>query len=69
MVSLLSHIKARSRDENIWLGEREVRIKRRRLKELGPFATSDSRWRGNFEVGLLELRLGNEAQAIERASP
>ena len=65
MVSLLSHIKARSRDENIWLGDREVRIKRRRLKELGPFATSDSRWRGNFEVGMLELRLGNEAQAIE----
>ncbi|AWT60455.1 MAG: hypothetical protein DF168_01669 [Candidatus Moanabacter tarae] len=65
MVSLLSHIKARSRDENIWLGDREVRIKRRQLKELGPFATSDSRWRGNFEVGMLELRLGNEAQAIE----
>ena len=65
MVSLLSRIAARSQDENIWLGDREVRIERRRLKELGPFATPDSRWRGHFKVGMLELRLGNEAQAIE----
>ncbi len=65
MVSLLSRIAARSHDENIWLGDREVRIKRRRLQKLGPFASPESRWRGHFEVGTLELRLGNEAVAIE----
>ena len=66
MVAELRDIVARTDRENFWLGDLEARVKRKRNDTLGPDAETGERWRSQLELGLAELRLGNEVEALEQ---
>ncbi len=68
MVALLRDVVARIPNENFWLGDAEARVKRRRVAELSATSDPEERWRRHLELGLVELRLGNEAEAIDQLS-
>ena len=65
MVAELRDIVARTDRENFWLGNAELLRKRKRHGQLGTDAPAGERWRSHLEVGLAELRLGNEVEALE----
>ena len=64
MLALLERIAERTPDENPFLGDRTARLLRKRLASLPATTSSPVRWRLNMQAGQKELRLGNEADAI-----
>ncbi len=65
MVALLADIVERTNEENVWLGDRRARIGRARLEGLADDAPAEQRWFAHLDLGLAELKLGNELRAIE----
>ena len=66
MLSLLKQIADQTAETNSYLGEGLARQLRRHLANLPVDASNLNRWRLHTELGEAELRLGNEAAAIDQ---
>ena len=64
MLGLLERIADRTPDENLFLGDRTARMLRKRLASLPASTSNPIKWRHHMQAGEKELRLGNEADAI-----
>ena len=64
MLTLLGRIADRTPNENPYLGDKIARTLRKRLASLPITAPSPVKWRLHMQAGEQELRLGNEADAI-----
>ncbi len=65
MVELLADIVERTNEENVWLGDRRARLGRARLAGFADDAPAARRWFAHLDLGLAELLLGNELEAIK----
>lgn len=61
MIATLEDVAERTADEHPYLGDRRARELRRSLRTLGDAAP----WRVHLDLGIAELRLGNEAAGID----
>lgn len=66
MLALLKQIADQTAETNNYLGEGMARQLRRHLANLPVDASNLNRWRLHTELGEAELRLGNEAAAIDQ---
>ncbi len=66
MVRALQAILERTADENVWLGDLDARRRRRRLEALDSAADPRERWYLHVTLGVAELRLGREDEAIRQ---
>ena len=64
MVQRLADIAARSRDENIFVGDRQARLLRQQIGRMSPTTPVEQRWLTTFRLAKAELHLGNEAESI-----
>ncbi|MDE0297108.1 MAG: CRTAC1 family protein [Candidatus Poribacteria bacterium] len=64
MLALLQRIADRTSDENPFLGDKTARKLRKRLNSLPSNTSNPIKWKLHMQVGEKELRLGNEAEAI-----
>ncbi len=65
ILALLQAIADRTPEENIYIGDAFAVWMRRQLAALPPDASNQIRWRLHMQLGEAELRLGNEAEAID----
>ncbi len=68
MVTALREIIDRTDQDNTWLGDRRAREQRRHLESLPADAGAGERWISHLELGISELHLGREAEAIDNLS-
>ena len=66
MVALIKWISLQTPDENTYLGDREVKRLRQYSDGLPPGTSDLNRCRFHFQLGLNELRLGREHEAIDQ---
>ena len=66
MLTLLKQIADQTAEKNNYIGEELARQLRRHLANLPVEASNLNRWRLHTELGEAELRLGNEAAAIDQ---
>jgi hypothetical protein len=64
MLALLDRIADRTPDENPYLGDKIARTLRKRIASLPATTSNPIKWRLHMQAGEKELRLGNEADAI-----
>ena len=65
MLTLLQQIADDTPDNNVYLGDASARALRKRLAVLPPDTSDPMRWQLHMQLGQAELRLGNEAEAID----
>ncbi len=68
MLALLQEIEAQTREKNSYQGEREAQRWRARLAKLPASGSPQAHVETNFHLGVAELFLGNEREAIKRLS-